>query len=381
MGTKSVHLSRRQLLRTTLAAAGLRALPASAAGSANRALVCIYLFGGNDSNNMLVPLADYDAYAAARGRLALAKESLVKVTSGLDQTEFGFHPSLVEVAQLFQMGLLAAVGNVGRPSGPVSPDPYLSYFPGGFAVPGWAAQMAEVTQQDRKSLLVDFPNLIPGGNPATSMSLVAPGVSVTRAMREAVLSVAQNGGKDIATAFPPTGLGQQLLQAARLIESGSSLGMEQQVFLCTLGGFATISDQLPIQAALFRELSTAMSAFCAATREMGVAQYVTTYTDTEYSRTLRPNAFGGSDPAWGGHNLVLGGSVQGGSVYGAFPALMPVREPYDRDARGIWQPARSKERYYATLANWFGLSYSQISEYLPGAGDGVDRTLGFMVTG
>ena len=63
------HFSRRTLM-ATFAAAGLRALPLSAAGSSNRALVCIYLFGGNDSNNMLVPLGAYDSYAGIRGRLA-----------------------------------------------------------------------------------------------------------------------------------------------------------------------------------------------------------------------------------------------------------------------------------------------------------------------
>jgi uncharacterized protein (DUF1501 family) len=77
----------------------------------------------------------------------------------------------------------------------------------------------------------------------------------------------------------------------------------------------------------------------------------------------------------------MGGSVLGGSVYGAFPALAPAVAPHDRGARGIWRPTDSKEQYYATLANWFGLSPAQVSEYPPGAAYGARRTLGFMVTG
>ncbi|HEV2446654.1 MAG TPA: DUF1501 domain-containing protein [Candidatus Sulfopaludibacter sp.] len=374
------HLSRRTLLRTTLTAAGLRALPAFASAPAGRALVCIYLSGGNDSNNMLVPLVDYDAYAAARGSLALSRESLIRVTSGLDQGAFGFHGSLPEVADLFQRGAVAVAGSVGRQSGPAAPDPYLDYFPGGYAVPGWVARMAGITEQNRRSLLVDFPNLA-GRNSTTSMSLVTPGVASTDALRDAVFRAAANPGKRIGTAFPATGLGQQLRQVAALIAGADTLGMGRQVFLCTLGGFATTQNELAIQAELFRELSTAMSAFYAAMVEIGQAQTVTAYTDTEYSRTLRPNAFGGSDPAWGGHNLVMGGSVLGGNVYGPFPAPTLAAAPHDRNGRGILLPANSKQQYYATLANWFGVSSSQISEYLPGAAASARRTLGFMVTG
>ena len=71
----------------------------------------------------------------------------------------------------------------------------------------------------------------------------------------------------------------------------------------------------------------------------------------------------------------------GGTVYGTLAAPRPAGTPFDRKARGIWQPSSSKEQYHATLANWFGLSSSQITEYLPGAGNTARRTLGFMVTG
>jgi hypothetical protein len=93
-------------------------------------------------------------------------------------------------------------------------------------------------------------------------------------------------------------------------------GFESQVY-------ATTQNQLPIQAGLYRELSSAMGAFYAAVSQMGRAQDVTTYTDSEYSRTMVPNDRTGTDPAWGGHHLVMGGSVIGGNVHGVFPDLVP----------------------------------------------------------
>jgi uncharacterized protein (DUF1501 family) len=370
------QFSRRHVLQTTVALAGLRALPAAVGGSPNRALVCIYLTGGNDSNNIIVPLRQYRAYAAARGPLATNRESLVRVTSGLDQTDYGFHPALNEVAGLFQRGALAVAANVGNLSGPVSPDPFLRYFPSGYAAPGWAAHMAGITLYERKNLFVDFPNLMAAAGKTTSMSLVSPGVTATRAMHAAVRNVALNAANHITTEFPQTYLGRQLQQAAALIKEGGSFGMQNQVFLCTQPAFSTSGTQ----GAQFTELSKAMAAFYAATVEIGASRNVTTYTDTEFSRTLQPNALGSSDPAWGGHNLIMGDGVLGGSVYGDFPSLNSGG-PDDPSGRGIWRPSSSKEQYFATVATWFGLTPAQISNYFPAADAAAKRTLGFMVTG
>ena len=378
MGNRHHPLTRRNMLGAALAAAGLRGIPLWGAGSP-RALVCVYVFGGLDANNLIVPLSAYDSYAALRGPLAIPRGELLNVTSGLDQAQYGFHPALAELAALFQQGALAVVGNVGPETPPVLPDPYLSYFPGGYATPAWAAQMANVTEQDRKSLFVDFPSLSRTGK-TTSMTLVAPGVSATKELREAVAGAAQSGGDRWGVEFPATGLGQQLRQAAALIRSGASLGMDRQVFLTGIAGYAGAPNQLSADSALFRELSPAMAAFHAAIREIGMSQSVTTYTDTEFSRALRPNRFGIAEPAWGGHQLVMGGSVLGGSVHGVFP-LPSAGGPDDPRRIGVLRPTSSKDQYYATLANWFGLPYPDIARNLPGVRRAARPTLGFMVTG
>src|SRR5215467_3617283 len=128
-------LSRREFLRrsgcSALTAAALSSgidrfglVQAFAQGSSYKALVCIFLGGGNDGNNTVIPLSDYDgAYSTARSSsgLAIAKGSLLPITpKSLAPTEFGFHPSLAAVHPLFEGGQLAVVSNVGPLIQPLS---------------------------------------------------------------------------------------------------------------------------------------------------------------------------------------------------------------------------------------------------------------------
>jgi uncharacterized protein (DUF1501 family) len=147
--------------------------------------------------------------------------------------------------------------------------------------------------------------------------------------------------------------------------------------VCSLGGFGTSARQLEPHAALLKELSSGMAAFYRATEEMGIAQSVTTFTDSEYSRTLQPNKRLGTDPAWGGHQLVLGGSVLDGDVYGRFP-VRALGGPDDVNGRGVFRPGQSKEQYAATLATWFGLDYPELVGAMPRITRYARPTLGFV---
>ena len=103
----------------------LAAQSAPPAGDADdyRALVCLFLAGGNDSFNMLVPTSagEYEAYAQARGNLALARTSLLPITpANLGGRTFGLHPSMPEARDLFNQGSLAFVSNVGSLLRPVT---------------------------------------------------------------------------------------------------------------------------------------------------------------------------------------------------------------------------------------------------------------------
>ena len=87
-----------------------------------KALVCLFLNGGNDANNLIVPTgsgpatdpSSYLSYAAARSNLALPKTGLLPISPKTsDGRTWGLHPSLPELQSLFNSGKAALVGNVG----------------------------------------------------------------------------------------------------------------------------------------------------------------------------------------------------------------------------------------------------------------------------
>jgi uncharacterized protein (DUF1501 family) len=112
------------------------------------------------------------------------------------------------------------------------------------------------------------------------------------------------------------------------------------------------------------------------TSAMAVEPSVTTFTASDFSRTWRDNG-SGSDHAWGGHHLVLGGAVLGGRFYGAFPTLL-AGGPDDAGSQGRWIPTTSVDAYAATLARWFGVSEANLATVFPNLHRFDDPNLGFL---
>jgi uncharacterized protein (DUF1501 family) len=131
-------------------------------------------------------------------------------------------------------------------------------------------------------------------------------------------------------------------------------------------------------------VSAAINAFFAATVELGVQDKVTTFTMSDFGRTLQPSGTGtavGSDHGWGNHQLIVGGSVLGHTLYGSYPTLA-LGGPNDTDSgtspRGRWIPTTSVEQYAATLATWYGLSQVDLAAVFPLIGRFPSSNLGFM---
>jgi uncharacterized protein (DUF1501 family) len=188
------------------------------------------------------------------------------------------------------------------------------------------------------------------------------------------------------TQFPNTTVGQQLRQIAIAIAARNSLGHDRrQLFYAQVGGNAydTHGAQLTAQANLLRDLDAAMSAFYATTVELGVATQVTTFTFSEFGRTMRING-DGSDHGWSNHYLVMGGSVIGGRFYGTYPPVQ-VGTPLDYplfsvagNFRGSNVPETSMDQYGNTLAAWFGLSDAAANDVFPNLDRFPTRVLGFL---
>jgi uncharacterized protein (DUF1501 family) len=171
---------------------------------------------------------------------------------------------------------------------------------------------------------------------------------------------------NLSTPFPANNpLAAQLQMVAKIIAVRNQLGLTRQVFYCSLGGFDTHTTELASQDALLQQVSQAINAFYNATLALGVDQSVTTFTCSEFGRTLMPNSSGGSDHAWGGGmHFVVGGAVKGGDMYGAYP-LMALNTGDDATGRGAMIPGVSVDQYGATMASWFGVPAGSLNGIFP----------------
>ena len=153
--------------------------------------------------------------------------------------------------------------------------------------------------------------------------------------------------------------------------------MRRQIFFCSLGGFDTHTGELGTQNTLYPQVSQALAAFYDATQELGVAQNVTAFTESEFNRTFQPTSGDGSDHGWGGHHLVVGGAVQGGQIYGSFPTF-ELAGPSDTDVRGRWIPTTAIDQYGATLCTWFGIPAAALPTVFPNLPNFSTANLGFL---
>ena len=447
-------ISRRDFLRLSCcsAAVGMASnfskfglINAMAAPAADyKALVCIFMFGGNDANNMVVPLgsADYGSYARIRGGLALPQASLLPVMPPSAGVPFGLHPNLPELQSLFNQKKLAMLSNVGVLVRPVTRAQYLARtvvvpshlfshadqqaqwqtsIPVGLGDTGWAGRTADKIEKIYGKQ--PFPTVVsvagtnifcagvdtrpatvsPGSSQAlsgfdgsaesnarfsalqqlltfdTGISLIqaASGTTTNALKNGEILAAALASVSPLATAFPTTDLGKQLAQVAKLIQVRSALGLKRQIFFCSLQGFDTHSDQLNHQQNLYSNLAPAMAAFDNATTEMGVESQVSSFTLSDFGRTYLPASGGGTDHAWGSHQFIMGGAVQGGDFYGTFPTLA-LGGPDDTGDEGRWIPTTSLDQYAATLASWFGVPAADLPSVFPNLGNFANPTLKFL---
>lgn len=184
----------------------------------------------------------------------------------------------------------------------------------------------------------------------------------------------------LTTPFSAGPFSQSLRQIARVIGARDALGATRQTFFITVGGWDHHDDVIDNQANMLPAISKGMQEFRDALVELGVFDEVTTFTTSDFGRTLTSNGKG-SDHGWGGHHIVMGGSVNGGSIYGDYP-ILSASSPLDV-GRGVYAPTTSVDEYFAELARWFGVPASELDEVLPNvrtfySPDSIDPPIGFM---
>jgi len=177
--------TRRGFLKTTCctAAAGVAAASFSRLGLVSalaqtsqdyKALVCVFLFGGNDANNLIVPLgnSDYANYAKIRAGLALPQGKLLPVTPKSLSVPYGFHPKLAEVQSLFNKGQIALLANAGTL---VQPTTQQQYLQGQANLPQNLYSHADQQQQMQTATLNTFGEVGWGGRLADKIQSIYGG--------------------------------------------------------------------------------------------------------------------------------------------------------------------------------------------------------------
>jgi uncharacterized protein (DUF1501 family) len=164
----------------------------------------------------------------------------------------------------------------------------------------------------------------------------------------------------------------------------------RQIFFAQQGGFDTHGNQVAASGAvdgeharLLKSLGDALAAFYTAMKNLGMGDVVTTFTQSDFGRTFKPNNSSGTDHAWGNQHLVMGGAVRGGTTYGRYPELAlggPDDVGVDAwELQGRWIPTTSVDQYAATLLGWFGASEAQLDAVLPNLVNfGANRRLGIL---
>jgi len=427
---------------------------AAAAGATDyKALVCVFLYGGNDYANTVVPydLAGHGAYQQMRpgfayDRASLAATALNPLATPLDSAgqarQYALAPELAPLLPLFDAGNMAVLLNIGTLIQPTTKQQYLnrsvklppklfshndqqsvwqSSLPEG-ASSGWGGRMGDLFESSNGNATFTCINV--SGN-AVFMSgrsavqyQVSPSGSVplnalktplfgssaasdalaalvsqprthlleneyTRVTKRSidannVLGAALAQAPAIATPFAAgNSLASQLNMVARTMSAAPALGARRQVFFVSMGGFDTHDNLQGTHPGLLSGVASALASFQSALRELNLAEKVTTFTASDFGRTMAGNN-DGSDHGWGSMHFVLGGAVKGRRLYGSAPVV--ASNGPDDVGQGRLLPTTSVDQLAATLGKWMGIGDSELVAMLPALSnfDPGKRDLGFL---
>ncbi len=413
-------------------------------GRPYKAVVALFLAGGLDSWNLLVPHSgciegnfsvNYEQYQATRGIVALAQDELHQVSAppGTQAhnvcTTFGVHPALPLVQSLYAANEAAFLANVGALVHPITKQQYLdksvetppSLFAHNIQVrctqslhaqhstakgvlgriadaladAGGAAYRTAAYSLDgiKKMLDGDRPynildssgstrfnqystlrsqiaNLTWGRQRSIFAETYSAFIESSLASSETLGSVLETSTL-LSTMWTNTDCSdtcEKLQQIARVIVSREALEEERQTFYLELGGFDTHSSAKETVQENLNEINFALTAFIEEMRLHGVWNDVAVVTASDFARTLDSNG-AGTDHAWGGNYLLMGGGVNGGTIHGQYPtSFLSTSDVHI--GRGRLLPTTSWEAVWHAIAQWLDVPEGEIlSKVLPNAGN------------
>lgn len=398
-----------------------------------KALVCVFLAGGNDCFNMLTPIEgeSWASYQLSRGQIALPLDAFTSLPAPLDDgRQLGLNKAMPEIAGLFNNQRLSFVANIGTLVGPTTKQEVennSAKLPLGLfshsdqqkhwqsslpetrnPLKGWGGRMSQILGDLNGSSKVSMNistagvNVFQSGSAVTPFTITpgdlptirawdepffAPRQQAMEAMLDAEYrniferayssskkeaieagleykSAIENPDLGDSPAFSPDNeLSVQLEEVYKAIASRETLNKSRQTFFVQIGGWDSHGSLVGHPTRL-ANLSKALGEFQNAIDALGIADDVTTFTSSEFGRTLSSND-GGSDHAWGGIQFVMSGAanLNGGKVFGDYPDLA-LGSSLDL-GRGRLIPTISVDEYFADLALWMGVSPSSLPTVLP----------------
>ncbi|WP_261858798.1 DUF1501 domain-containing protein [Photobacterium sanguinicancri] len=417
-----MKLNRRNFLKSSLAVGASSlvtstAVKAATAGSTDyKALVCIFLKGGNDAYNMVVPRSPsaYHQYESFRHNIAINKDSLIDIDiTTSNGIKLGLHPSMSAMKPIFEKNNATIIVNSGtlveslidRENGWED-----AIFPEFLRAHNKQQSMWQIgTLNQGTSLgwagrMMDYMSLRGKVSPAISISGNCNFLR-SKSLQPLALSTSEPGNykgidelqryngliwnwereysnlyernyalmmkqrfvqsellKEELNNFPSGegysgSLGSQLSMVGRMIRAKSAFSHSRQVFFVSLGGFDTHQKQLKQHSKLLEQVAKAMAAFQKEMELTNNSDNVTVFTMSDFGRRLQSNG-DGTDHGWAGHQIVMGGAVNGGKAYGKWPDFSSDREYHNGDII----PGIAADQVHATLASWFG--YPSDDDYL-----------------
>lgn len=167
---------------------------------------------------------------------------------------------------------------------------------------------------------------------------------------------------DLTTEFSENDISRAFRTISRLIKANNILGFKRQIYYVEYSGWDHHDELLNNQSEMLRNVSLGFSEFNSAMKELGVNDKVTLFSMSEFSRTLTSNG-NGTDHAWGGNVMVMGGAVKGKRIFGNYPTLNLDNEQMLWD--GVLIPTLSTDEYFTELAQWYGIQNTVIPQLFP----------------
>ena len=381
-----------------LAAPSFLSAIAQAQGLSSRRLVVVYLGGGNDALNTVIPYQDA-AYYSRRPTIAVPAGQVLQVGTDSAGRALGLHPRLSGLRNAFNEGHLALVQRTGYPNSSRShfeaTDIWGTANPQSSTGSGWLGRYLDTlprpvdaltawnTSEETPRALLSAQTGVPAIPNATTYTYASPNRGSAaleeRAAAQAMSANPAAGRPHLAfvngtnraaietldrvaqaTAYTPTVVypNNGFAVALRTVAGAIVHGIGSKVFWVQTGGFDTHAQQGAGGGAygnLMGTLGDGLWAFYVDVRNQGLANDTTVIVFSEFGRRISENGSGGTDHGAAGVMMVLGGAVRGG-VFGTAASLAPGNPTLENNSGDVRYETDFRSVYARLLDQWLGVN-------------------------